>query len=301
MKNYIAKFILGYTSGENKPKILSDILVIVALINIISVLPDSHLIFSKYGLVSPDVNKYFIRPSYITLSQITDVFAIIGVNYVMSFNIIFIVYIGGLIMMLFDYWRLFFSILIVFLHAVLLNSAFLFSYGADSMIGFLLYCNLFFCLSIKAKNDSIYSFTIRLMQIQLCIIYLFSGLGKALGVDWYSGNAIWLIFNQYMGDGLLNIVTQYTPKWLYKIFSIGVLTLELIYPFFIFNKKTKYVMITLIILLHIGICILINLYTFGIVMIIFNLIAFYPKDVECFVSTRLKPLNAFMNPQKQIS
>jgi len=176
-----------------------------------------------------------------------------------------------------------------------MNSTDLLCYGADYMISFLLFINVFLSLEDYVEKDifkSVFSFTIRLMQVQLCVIYFFGGFGKALGYDWFTGDAVWLSLNLYMNKFFLDILASNTPKFIYQILSIHILFIELLYPFLIYYKRTKKWIMIDILILHIGISLMIGLHTFSCVMIIFNLMAFYPEKFA-------KTINNFLCKVKQ--
>ena len=144
------------------------------------------------------------------------------------------------------------------------------------MISFSLFINVLLCIDSK-YNKIIYSFAIRLLQLQLCVIYFFSGLGKAMGNNWYTGDAIWYLISTYTNVNILTAFIATTIPFLFQIISLSVVIFELFYPVLIYNKITKNVALLYIIITHIIIILVINLYTFGIVMIILNVIAFQPK------------------------
>ena len=111
---------------------------------------------------------------------------------------------------------------------------------------------------------------IRLMQVHLCIIYMFSGLGKLLGFRWWEGTALWgAVANlEYQSIDatwlahwplLVNFMTHLTVAW--EVFYIA-----LIWP-----RLTRPIMLLLAIPLHLGIAVFLGMITFGSVMLIANL------------------------------
>jgi len=118
---------------------------------------------------------------------------------------------------------------------------------------------------------------IRLMQLHMCIIYLFAGLGKLQGISWWDGSAMWLtIANlEYQSIDmtwlagwplLLNFLTHVTVAW------------EVSYAALIWPRLTRPIMLALAIPLHLGIACFLGMITFGLVMLIANL-AFVPPAV----------------------
>ena len=272
----------SYKDDSKNTKIFIYLISILALINILSIFPDLYSIYSKNGIISESLNNNFVSADKIKVSTLTEnIISLTSIEYKYAFIIPFYLYIVSLIMILLNYWKILFAIIVIFLHTVFLNSAYLLSYGADFMIAFLLYINLFFCIEdqikVKSYKGIIFSFAVRLMQIQLCIIYFFGGFGKALGFDWLDGNAIWLCINHYLDEKVINSFFAHIPKFIYQLASLHVTILELLFPIFVFLSKNirKWTIINIIIM-HIVIALVIKIYTFSIAMLLFNIIAFYP-------------------------
>ena len=290
-------FIFDKNFNENYSKIFSNIIIGFALLNIISVIPDIYILYSKNGIATDYLNSFLINDKKLSINDITTYLIRYNFNYSFAFISIFIIYFVSLTMILFDYFRFFFSIIVVIFHGIIINTSPLTTYGVDFMITFLLYINIFWCIRKYIHTDYfklIFSFTIRLMQIQLCIIYFFGGVGKMLGFDWFDGNAIWLSMNLYMNDNLLNFIAPIVPKIVFQILSLHILFTELLFPFLVYKTKTRKWIVLNIILLHIGISLIIGLHTFSICMIIFNLIAFYPNEIGHNFSMLLKKTNKLL-------
>lgn len=132
---------------------------------------------------------------------------------------------------------------------------------------------------------------IRLIQIHLCIVYLFAGLGKLLGASWWDGTALWGVFANYEYQTidmtwlagsivLVNIMTHVTLFW------------EVSYAFLIWNRITRPVILVLAIPLHMGIALGMGMVTFGLIMLIANLSFVSPEFVRHFsdkFTNRSKP------------
>lgn len=264
----------------------SKIIVVFVTFNILSLAPDIFKLYSIEGIVNQNINDSFLPAYSLNLNKLIELLEIDGLlSYNFLFKLFFIIYLTALILQLFDIFRLPASIYCVVFHSLILNSSYLFSYGADFMITFLLFINVFFNISIQTKSNSavskqIYSFTIRLLQLQLCIIYFFGGFGKTIGYDWLDGEAMWLISNHYLPLEI-SWILNFLPRYFFIILGLLIVYSELFYPLFVYlNYKTRKFILYDIFILHIGIGIIMNLYTFSIVMILFNLIAFYPDQTH---------------------
>ena len=164
----------------------------------------------------------------------------------------------------------FFSISAYILHLIIIKNNELFSYGVDYYITFLLFFNVLLAMSLNLTNEdkkkSLVSFSFRIAQLFLSSTYFFTGFGKLLGYDWLNGSAIKKIFN--------NENIDFGNNYFYIVLGLSVLFLELLYPIFIFTKKTKKTFFFFIMLMHLSIFFVMKLYYFAFIMIFFNLIVF---------------------------
>jgi hypothetical protein len=113
----------------------------------------------------------------------------------------------------------------------------------------------------------------------MCIIYLFSGIGKLQGYPWVAGEASWLSFDmaEYRSLDmtwmvsyplLLNFMTHLTVFW------------ELSYAALIWPALTRPWMLLMAVIVHGGIIFSLGMPTFGLVMLIGNLAFVSPKMVR---------------------
>ena len=125
----------------------------------------------------------------------------------------------------------------------------------------------------------------RLIQLHLCIIYLFAALGKLQGTSWWEGTAIWLALANYEYQSLdmtwigrwpllINLITHVTLAW------------ELAYSALIWPRWTRPIMLALAIPIHLGIALSMGMVTFGLIMLVANLAFVSPSLVQrCFRRT----------------
>ncbi|HWK98752.1 MAG TPA: hypothetical protein VNQ55_02345 [Parapedobacter sp.] len=163
--------------------------------------------------------------------------------------------------------------LLLLLHYHLFTSVYApFSYGVDYLASScLLYCILFPANGYQA------TFFLRILQAHVCIIYFFAGLGKALGPTWHNGEALWKAVTQPGFESLfkpdLLFLGAYPSLWVAG--GWAVLILELTYPVFIWLPPTRRYWLWAMVGLHLGIALLMGLYSFSALMIVLNLSAFY--------------------------
>jgi len=127
---------------------------------------------------------------------------------------------------------------------------------------------------------------IRLLQVHLCIIYLFSGLAKFEGENWQAGTAVWwaLANQEYQsinltwlanwpkfGPVLIGLLTHATVFW------------ELFYCCLIWNRLMRPLVLWMAIAVHSGIALVMGMITFGLGMIYANLAFLKPVTVRRWV------------------
>ncbi len=120
---------------------------------------------------------------------------------------------------------------------------------------------------------------IRMIQVHMCIIYLFSGIGKLQGEPWVTGTASWMSFAmlEYQSldmtwlakfPGLLNFMTHATVFW------------ELSYCALVWPRLTRPWVLLMAVFVHGGIILFLGMPTFGLVMLIGNLAFVSPKAIR---------------------
>jgi hypothetical protein len=128
---------------------------------------------------------------------------------------------------------------------------------------------------------------LRLLQVNLCIVYLASGLSKLEGRAWWNGTAIWgtmanFEFSPMHWSPYLDFL-QFLAKnrWLWEGFMTGgaifTLCMEIGFPFLIWNRRMRWIMLTMAVMLHTGIAVFMGLNTFSLMMLVF-LLAFVPLE-----------------------
>ncbi len=131
--------------------------------------------------------------------------------------------------------------------------------------------------------------SIRLIQLHMCVIYLFAGTGKLLGETWWEGTAIWgaVANSEYQSMDmtwlasyplLIALMTQVSLVW------------EMSYCVLVWPRLTRPLVILMAIPLHLGIAICMGMITFGLAMLIGNLAFVSPwiiREIEASLRQRL--------------
>ncbi|MEM9825849.1 MAG: HTTM domain-containing protein [Planctomycetota bacterium] len=111
----------------------------------------------------------------------------------------------------------------------------------------------------------------RLLQIHLCVIYLFGGLAKARGETWWDGTAVYyaLVSYEYQSFDLTWIVNW--PR-LFSFLSLLTLFWEIFYVALVWPRVTRPIVLGMAMMVHGGIALFLGMMTFGSMMMLANLI-----------------------------
>jgi hypothetical protein len=127
----------------------------------------------------------------------------------------------------------------------------------------------------RALDHARASACLRLVQIQMAIVFFFAGAAKLRGNDWWDGDAIWYAMTDYEFNVLpLRLFAQ--NMWLVNLLTYGSLLIELGYAFLVWDRKTRPFFVLGAIALHIGVAISMGLVLFAVPMIAGHL-AFAPS------------------------
>ena len=178
------------------------------------------------------------------------------------------------------------SVTAAFLHLAFVHRNYGIAFGADQVGGiFLLYLSLTNCserLSVRslwkkrsmavsltnpaASSDLLTSVFYRMIQIQLCVIYAYSGMEKLKGQTWWDGTALWSIFanpQMVIGDFLW---LRHFP-FVIVFLSFTTLLFEIYFPVLIWVKAVRRPLLLMGLFFHLGIGFLMALWSFSLVML----------------------------------
>jgi hypothetical protein len=178
------------------------------------------------------------------------------------------------------------AILAWFVHLCAAESGGFVSYGVDNFLTIGLFYLMLSPLpdrysldqrwrKLPPKNPHLLGFFCRVLQVHLCLIYFFGGLAKCLGSGWWDGSNLWraLIrppFNLIAPEMLIRL------KYLFSVAGIVISLLEISYPVFIWNRKTRGIWLVAICAMHVGIGLTMGMYLFAFIMVVLNIAAFGP-------------------------
>jgi hypothetical protein len=131
--------------------------------------------------------------------------------------------------------------------------------------------------------DTLTNISTRLIQIHMCIVYLFAAIGKLQGDTWFNGEAIWGAFASYEYQTLdMTWLADFMP--VVALMTLGALAWELAYPALIWPRLTRPIMLAIAIPVHLGIGICMGMLTFGFIMLVGNSAFIDPAWIERWFS-----------------
>ena len=126
------------------------------------------------------------------------------------------------------------------------------------------------------------SIAFRLMQIQLCIIYFYSGTAKLKGTRWWNGSAIWDVFTM---EGLVRFDMSFLAYFPHLLVVFCYLTLlwEIYFPVLIWTRPFRNLLIVFGCIMHIGFGYFIQIPIFGAVMCSLYLLFMDPAQLRALL------------------
>ncbi len=132
---------------------------------------------------------------------------------------------------------------------------------------------------------------IRLIQLHMCIIYLFSGIDKLQGSSWWDGTAVWQAVANLEYQSLDLTWLAGWPKFVALLTHVTIFW-EVFYIALIWNRALRPIMLLLAVAIHGGIALSLGMVTFGLVMLIGNLAFLSPGFVHGLMHPVVFRLNA---------
>ena len=142
------------------------------------------------------------------------------------------------------------------------------------------------------------NFALRLLQINVCLVYFISGLSKMQGASWLNGTAVWGVMANYEFSPMraplyllvLRIMCEHRWLWELVITSLTFFTLafEISFIYLIWSRRMRWTMIVAAVLMHLGIAVCMGLVTFSMMTLVLVL-SFVPAPAIRQLLERFAP------------
>lgn len=250
----------------------------VAFVFYIDRMQDVRLLFSDSGILTLERSKHLWENSFQTpLFFFPENLVLI---YMMHGLLLM-----GLLMIAIGRATRWMTVLTFFLHILFLQRNYLAYYGADKVISFglfslcLMRANDYYSLRKKGsqpiqqiqnslQNDFWTPIGRRLLQLQVCFIYVFSGIEKVRGASWADGTALWKLITFEVEVKPWMVTLAYFEPFLITA-SFLILAWEIYFPLGVVIPKIRVPWLLLGAFFHLGIAVTLGLPFFSLLMISF--------------------------------
>lgn len=256
------------------------------LIHLLSIILDFSKLYGKEGIIPHDIREFLLSDQMISFTEIVTFFEGYGISENVVTNGFLGVFIFFLLTLMFGFFTRFSAIATLLLYKAIYTGTYI--YGIDGFIVTSLFYLVIFPsgyfhsidnLIFKKRSRKNLNATLfkRLLQINVCIVYFFAGISKAMGQTWWNGEAIWKSINLWSANSIFNVDYSFLAENSYALIIMGwsVLVIETLYPIFIWIPKTRKIWLYSTLAMHIGIGLFLDLYFFASFMMFWNVTVFY--------------------------
>lgn len=191
------------------------------------------------------------------------------------------------------------------LHMIFLNRNTAVQFGVDTIGTFFLFylcftpCGARYSLDARratgARQTLLGHVAWRLMQLQVCVIYGYSGLTKLQGTRWWDGSAFWDILSAGNLQRWDLSFVAHAPIVIATVVYL-VLLWEIYFPALIWVPRLRLPMLAFGVLMHLGIFLFMNLPSFGFLMIGLYVLFLKEDEIAAGVGGLRKAYSAFRAP-----
>lgn len=238
-------------------------------------------LLDAYGLVPWEVSEQWVNPALPTMSWVHSMLAPLGASHVATANAVLGLHAAAAALLLAGRWTRVAAVVAWLTFLPIKQTGFLFLYG----VGGMMLIALFYCVvmpvgrawSLDARRsppppDDGAMLPVMVLRIHLCIVYAAAGLTKAVGTQWWTGEAVWRAlslpqFAQFDAAPLASV------PLLLQASTIAAMAIQVLYPFLVWTRL-RVPIVVLTELMHLGIAIILGLWMFSAMMMVLNLAAF---------------------------
>jgi hypothetical protein len=246
-------------------------------------------LYGSRGLVQWEVTDWTIPAGVPRVRWVAEALAPLGFSADDALRLTFLAYVAGLGCLLIG-WQTRTAAVVAWLTHLALNTTGNVSiYGVDQFANIALFYCVLMPVGQAASLDRHLGRTsgapsaearlsLRVLQLHLCIVYFATGIEKASGTQWWTGEAIWRAL-MWPDLGQLDISWLPQVPWLAALACWGTLLVEVGYALLVWPPQTRKAWVLATVGLHVGIGVAMGLVSFAAVMIVLNVAAFLvPAD-----------------------
>jgi predicted DCC family thiol-disulfide oxidoreductase YuxK len=120
----------------------------------------------------------------------------------------------------------------------------------------------------------------RLMQIQMAVLFFYSGIEKIRWDEWWGGDAVWLAVTTYefYSPVLSEVLARH--YWLVNLATYATILIEITYSFLIWQRRTRPYLLAAAVFLHLMFMIILRLVYFSFLMIMGHMSFLRPEWLQ---------------------
>ena len=161
------------------------------------------------------------------------------------------------------------------LHVSFLHRNMTVAYGVDAISTYFL---VYLCFA-DGTSHILSSVAFRFAQLQVCIIYFYSGLMKLGGPRWWRGEAVWdVLINHQLARWDFSWVASFPV--LITLATYGTIVWEIYFPVLVWIKPVRRATLLGGLLLHLGIGVALNIPYFAAVMVSTYILFLEPGEID---------------------
>jgi hypothetical protein len=256
---------------------------IFALVQFVVLLPDWMWLYGPKGLLPWEISDALSTRQTPGLAYFAKLLSSFKISPNGTIYLATAIYFSSLLGLIVGYKTRLMGTLAWLMHLIINTTGHFTAYGVETFA----HIALFYCmvlpvgasLSIDSRKKPstvppyLITLSVRIIQLHLCIMYLASGIEKAMGAQWWNGEAVWIAMQQDQFHKV-DVGWMANIPIVPKILCIGTLITETLYPVGMLFKKTRKMWLIAILSMHLFIAIFLGLQLFGTLMMLLNITAF---------------------------
>lgn len=267
------RFWFGARDQQRRMAVFRSVLCGVYFVFFLIRTPDLDFFFSNDGIMQ----SHLLHEGLFPMEYRYSIFDVIpGHAALLTGHLIFL---GCLLMMIVGWFPRLAAAIAFFLHVSFMHRNIAVSFGVDLIATFYLFYLIFSDASFSKKTHSakdnwvsdLGSVSYRLCQVQLCVIYAYSGIEKLKGVSWWGGSALWdVLANPMLIKADFGWLVHFLP--ILALMAYLTLLWEVYFPVLIWIPKWRPWMLVFGVLFHVGIAVSVNIPFFSLMMMSFYIL-----------------------------
>ena len=257
---------------------------LLLLFHLVSLSTDLLALYGSQGIIPWELTDLLHDPWVPGLPTLTRALVPLGISAHTAIIVLLSGYAASLLSLALGFYARLSAFLVWLLHLSLMTSGFASFYGVDQISNtFLFYLFLFpsgRAWTFESRPEqTIPVGCLRVMQLHLCVIYLSAGVEKAMGRQWWNGEAIWQAVTQ-PAFSTFDLSGLARHPWIPMLAGWSTLIVEIGYAFLIWPRRTRRAWCVATIGLHLGLGLFMGLVFFSSVMILLTACLFLiPEEI----------------------